>query len=152
MHSPFSVSHHRGRWNLRTRLPAPQSSTERRPPAQGPADFFTGRVIIKPLFGANEHNNTSAGQVTFSPCARTAWHTHPAGQTLIVTSGTGRVQQWGGQKQQINPGDVVWTPPGVKHWHGAGTTGEMTHFAIQGSVDGRTVDWLEKVSDDQYAS
>jgi quercetin dioxygenase-like cupin family protein len=122
-----------------------------RPPAAGPEDFFTGAVMVKPLFDRAEWN-TSAAQVTFSPCARTAWHNHPGGQTLIVTSGTGWVQEWGGAKQPINPGDVIWTPPGVKHWHGAGSGAEMTHIAIQKAVDGRNVNWMEKVTDDQYTS
>ena len=121
-----------------------------RPPTAGSADFFTGDVLVKPLFNATEYTDTSGGQVTFTPGARSAWHTHPAGQTLIVTSGTGWVQQWDGEKQQINPGDVIWTPPGVKHWHGATATEEMTHIAIQDVVDGTNVDWMEKVSDDQY--
>ena len=121
-----------------------------RPENGGSPDFFTGEVVVKPLFDANDYRNTSAGQVTFSPCARSAWHTHPAGQTLIVTTGTGWVQQWGQQKQEIGPGDVIWTPPGVKHWHGATATEAMTHYALQGAVDGLNVDWMEKVSDDQY--
>jgi quercetin dioxygenase-like cupin family protein len=121
-----------------------------RPAASGPRDTFTGDVLVKSLFNPNEHRSAGAAHVSFSACARTAWHAHPAGQTLIITSGTGWVQQWGGAKQQINPGDVIWTPPGVKHWHGA-TAGEaMTHIAIQDSVDGRAVDWLEHVSDEQY--
>jgi quercetin dioxygenase-like cupin family protein len=128
------------------------SRDHQRPPAAGPVDFFTGDVMVKPLFGDNPHRQATAAQVTFSPCARTAWHTHPAGQTLIVTSGSGWIQQWGGHRQQISPGDVIWTPPGVKHWHGATLTGEMTHFAIQGTVEGRNVNWLEQVSDDQYTS
>ena len=121
-----------------------------RPPTAGSPEFFTGDVLIKPLFDATEYTDTSGGQVTFTPGARSAWHTHPAGQTLIVSSGTGWVQQWDGEKQRINPGDVIWTPPGVKHWHGATATDEMTHIAIQGVVDGTNVDWMEKVSDDQY--
>jgi quercetin dioxygenase-like cupin family protein len=92
----------------------------------------------------------SSAEVTFTPCARTAWHTHPAGQTLIVTTGTGWIQQWGGQKHSIKPGDVIWTPPGVKHWHGATDGSAMTQIAIQDSVDGKPVDWLENVTDEQY--
>lgn len=126
------------------------SRQEARPASEGPAETFTGRVSVKPLFGPNDVRTASAGHVTFSPCARSAWHTHPAGQTLIVTAGTGWVQEWGGHKQQINPGDVIWTPPGVKHWHGATDTETMTHIAIQDSVDGRNVDWMEHVSDGQY--
>ena len=106
---------------------------------------------MKPLFSPHDLvTTTGGGQVTFSPCARSAWHTHPAGQTLIVTSGTGWVQQWGGERQQMNTGDVVWTPPGVKHWHGATDVDTVTHIAIQDTVDGRNVDWMEQVSDQQY--
>jgi quercetin dioxygenase-like cupin family protein len=126
------------------------SLDESRPAAEGPADTFTGQVSVKPLFNPNNVRTTSAAEVTFTPCARTAWHTHPAGQTLIVTTGSGWIQQWGGQKLVINPGDVIWTPPGVKHWHGATDTAAMTHIAIQDSVDGRPVDWLEHVTDQQY--
>jgi len=118
----------------------------------GPAETFTGEVSVMPLFSANDARNLSGAQVTFSPCARSAWHSHPAGQTLLVTAGTGWVQEWGKPKQQINPGDVIWTPPGVKHWHGATEADTMTHIAIQGSVDGRSVDWMEHVTDDQYHS
>jgi quercetin dioxygenase-like cupin family protein len=128
------------------------SRNETRPAGPGPAKTFTGDVSVKPLFGANDVRTISAGQVTFSPCARSAWHTHPAGQTLIVTAGTGWVQQWGGEKQQMNTGDVIWTPPGVKHWHGATDSGGVTHIALQDSVDGRNVDWMEHVTDDQYNS
>jgi quercetin dioxygenase-like cupin family protein len=103
------------------------SPADEGPPPVGPADFFTGDVMVKPLFGDNAHRQVTAAQVTFSARARTAWHTHRAGQTLIMMSGSGWIQQWGGQKQRINPGDVFWTPPGVKHWHGATSTGEMTH-------------------------
>jgi quercetin dioxygenase-like cupin family protein len=123
-----------------------------RPASPGPAENFTGEVFVKPLFNPSVHTRTSAGQVTFGPSARSAWHIHPAGQTLIVTSGTGWVQQWGRPKQEIKPGDVIWTPPGVKHWHGASPTEPMTHVAIQDSVDGRTVEWMEKVSDAEYLS
>ncbi len=126
------------------------SSDESRPAAEGPADTFTGQVSVKPLFNPNAVRSFSSAEVTFTPCARTAWHTHPAGQTLIVTTGTGWIQQWGGQKLSIKPGDVIWTPPGVKHWHGATDTTTMSHIAIQDSVDGKPVDWLEHVTDDQY--
>ena len=126
------------------------SPDESRPTAEGPADTFTGQVSVKPLFNPNSVRTTGAAEVTFAPGARTAWHTHPAGQTLIVTTGTGWVQQWGGQKLSIEPGDVIWTPPGVKHWHGATDTTAMTHIAIQDSIDGRPVDWLEHVTDQQY--
>jgi quercetin dioxygenase-like cupin family protein len=126
------------------------SPDESRPAGPGSADTFTGQVSVKPLFNPNAVRNTGSAEVAFTPSARTAWHTHPAGQTLIVTTGTGWIQQWGGQKQSIKPGDVIWTPPGVKHWHGATDTTTMTHIAIQDSVDGRPVDWLEHVTDEQY--
>jgi quercetin dioxygenase-like cupin family protein len=128
------------------------SHDESRPATEGPADTFTGQVSVKPLFNPNAVRTFSSAEVTFTPCARTAWHTHPAGQTLIVTTGAGWIQQWGGAKLSIKPGDVVWTPPGVKHWHGATDTTTMSHIAIQDSVDGKPVDWLEHVSDDQYGS
>ena len=105
---------------------------------------------MESLFDANDHSRTAGGQVTFSPGARSAWHTHPGGQTLIVTSGVGWVEEWDGQKREIRPGDVVWTPPGVKHWHGAAQGSEMTHIAITEVVDGQTVEWMEKVSDAEY--
>ncbi len=122
-----------------------QSST------RGPAEWFTGSVRIDPLFPANDPGRASGAQVTFEPCARSAWHTHPLGQVLIVTSGVGRVQQWGGPVEEIRPGDVVWTPPDVKHWHGAAPTTAMSHLAIQEALDGKMVDWMEKVTDEQYA-
>lgn len=121
-----------------------------RPSVKGPEANFTGAVRVDPLFTAPEQGRISAGQVTFEPGARSAWHTHPAGQVLIVTSGTGWVQEWNGRKREIKPGDVVWTPPGVKHWHGATATTGMSHTAIQESVDGRNVEWMEKVSDERY--
>ncbi|HEX2285621.1 MAG TPA: cupin domain-containing protein [Mycobacterium sp.] len=130
--------------------PMDVSADETRPATTGPADTFTGQVTVKPLFDPNPVRNTGAAEVTFTPGARTAWHTHPGGQTLIVTTGIGWIQQWGGQKLSIKPGDVIWTPPGVKHWHGASDTSAMTHIAIQDSVDGRPVDWLEHVTDEQY--
>jgi quercetin dioxygenase-like cupin family protein len=117
---------------------------------QGPAASFTGRVTVTPLFDASAHSNAGAGQVEFTPGARSNWHTHPAGQTLIVTAGSGWVQQEGGEKIVMKPGDVVWTPPGVKHWHGATATSSMTHIAVTPMVDGKNVDWLEPVSDAQY--
>lgn len=119
---------------------------------KGPSDYFTGTVRVDPLFEAAEPARVVGASVTFEPGARTAWHTHPLGQTLIVTAGQGRVQRWGGQIEVINPGDVVWFPPGEKHWHGASPTTAMTHTAIQERLDGKTVEWLEKVSDDQYQS
>jgi quercetin dioxygenase-like cupin family protein len=121
-----------------------------RPATPGPTETFTGDVMVKRLFGPQGSiTTTGAGQVTFSPC-RSAWHTHPAGQTLIVTSGTGWVQQWEGQRQQMYPRDVIWTPPGVKHRHGVTDSDTVTHIPIQENVDGRNVDWMEKVSDKQY--
>jgi quercetin dioxygenase-like cupin family protein len=120
------------------------------PSRQGPAENFTGSVRIDPLFNANAPSRTSGGRVTFEPGARTAWHTHPLGQTLVVTAGSGWVQEWGGPTQEIREGDVVWIPRGQKHWHGATTTTSMTHIAIQESLDGKNVDWMEKVSDEQY--
>jgi quercetin dioxygenase-like cupin family protein len=122
-----------------------------RPSGRGPAHNFTGSVVIDPLFDASAHTHATGGLVTFEPGARTAWHTHPAGQTLIVTSGTGWVQESGGERRQIQPGDVIWIPPNVKHWHGATTTNRMSHIAITNMVDGRNVDWLEQVSDVEYA-
>lgn len=122
------------------------------PSAKGPTDWFTGTVRIDPLFNPFERERVNGSQVTFEPGARTAWHTHPLGQTLIVTSGLGYVQRWGGEIQQIHPGDIVWFPPGEKHWHGASTKTAMTHIAIQESKDGKAVDWMEKVSDEQYGA
>lgn len=116
----------------------------------GPAANFTGAVIVEPLFAATEHTKASAGHVTFSPSARTAWHSHPAGQTLIITAGSGWVQTWEGERRRVGPGDVIWTPPGVKHWHGATPSTTLSHIAVQESRDGRNVDWLEQVSDAQY--
>jgi 4-carboxymuconolactone decarboxylase len=120
------------------------------PSRQAPAQYFTGSVRIDPLFETKDPSNTSGSYVTFEPGARSAWHTHPLGQTLIVTAGTGWIQQEGGEKQEIKPGDVIWIPPGVKHWHGATATNGMTHLAIQGKVDGKNVDWMEKVTEEQY--
>lgn len=111
---------------------------------------FVGNARIDPLFAARAPSTVSAGAVTFQPGARSAWHTHPKGQTLIVTAGTGWVQQVGGEKIVIKPGDVIWTPPGVKHWHGATATTGMTHMAIQEAVDGKNVEWMELVSEAQY--
>jgi len=118
---------------------------------KGPADWFTGTVRIDPLFRqAEEPARATGADVTFEPSARTAWHTHPMGQTLIVTVGCGLVQVWGGPIEEIRPGDVVWFPPGEKHWHGAAPNTSMTHIAIQEQLDGKTVEWLEQVSDEQY--
>jgi quercetin dioxygenase-like cupin family protein len=121
-----------------------------RPTAAAPAEYFTGSVLLEPLFGAKDGMPTTGGLVTFAPGARSAWHTHPAGQLLIVTSGTGWLQEEGGAKREIKPGDVIWTPPGVKHWHGATTINAMSHIAITNMVNGKNVEWLEKVSDEQY--
>lgn len=120
------------------------------PSKQGPAETFTGTVRLDPLFKAEAPGRVAGSAVTFEPGARTAWHTHPAGQTLLVMSGSGRVQQEGGPTQEIRPGDVVWIPAGVRHWHGATPQTAMTHIAIHESVEGRSVDWLEHVSDDEY--
>lgn len=120
------------------------------PSASGPAEFFTGRVRIDPVWPADKNINASGGLVTFEPGARSAWHTHPAGQRLVVTSGVGLTQAWGKPVQVIRPGDVVWCPPGVKHWHGAAPGTAMTHLAITGTVDGKNVTWMEKVTDEQY--
>lgn len=121
-----------------------------RPSTQGPADYFTGTVRIDPLFDAADPARVLGASVTFEPGARTAWHTHPLGQTLIVTSGCGWAQVWGGPIQEISPGDVIWFPPGEKHWHGATATTAMTHIAIVEKLNGQTADWMEKVSDEQY--
>jgi 4-carboxymuconolactone decarboxylase len=121
-----------------------------RPCSKAPAEHFTGSVRIDPLFQLNDPSHTSGSYVTFEPGARSAWHTHPLGQTLIVTAGTGWIQQAGGEKQEIKPGDVIWIPPGVKHWHGAAATTGMTHLAIQGAAGGKNVDWMEKVTEEQY--
>jgi quercetin dioxygenase-like cupin family protein len=116
----------------------------------GPDAWFTGAVSIEPLVQTAPPARVVAARVTFEPGARTAWHTHPLGQTLIVTTGCGRAQRWGGPIEDIREGDVVWFPPGEKHWHGAAPTTAMTHIAIQEHLDGKTADWLEKVSDEQY--
>lgn len=116
----------------------------------GSAEYFTGRVRIDPVWPADPDINASGGLVTFEPGARSAWHTHPAGQRLVVTGGVGRVQEWGKPIQTIRPGDVVWCPPGVKHWHGAAPGTAMTHLAVTGVRDGQNVTWLEKVTDAQY--
>jgi quercetin dioxygenase-like cupin family protein len=120
--------------------------------AKGPADWFTGTVRIDPLFPAAPPARAAGNAVTFEPGARTAWHTHPLGQILIVTAGSGRAQRWGGPIEEIRPGDVVRFEPGEKHWHGAAPTTAMTHIAIQEALDGKAVDWMEKVSDDQYGT
>lgn len=120
------------------------------PSRKGQTEYFTGPVRIDPLFQAPDPARVSGASVTFEPGSRTAWHTHPLGQTLIITSGVGWVQREGGPIEEIRPGDVVWFPPGEKHWHGATATTAMTHIAIQEALNGKTVDWLEKVTDEQY--
>ncbi len=120
------------------------------PSAKGPADWFTGTVRIDPLIQAAPPARVAAVSVTFEPGARTAWHTHPLGQTLIVMSGCGRAQRWGGPVEEIRPGDVVWFAPGEKHWHGAAPATAMTHLALQEQLGGKAVDWMEKVSEQQY--
>jgi len=120
------------------------------PSARGPADWFTGTVRIDPLFPARAPARAAANTVTFEPGARTAWHTHPLGQFLIVTSGCGWVQRQGGPIEEVRPGDVVWFEPGEKHWHGASPITAMTHIAMQEALDGKAVEWMEKVRDDDY--
>jgi quercetin dioxygenase-like cupin family protein len=119
---------------------------------KGPAEWFTGTVRMDPLNNAPAPARVIATSVTFEPGARTAWHTHPLGQTLIVTAGCGRAQRWGGPIEEIRPGDVVWIPPGEKHWHGAASSTAMTHIAIQEQLDGKAVEWMEHVSDEQYGA
>jgi quercetin dioxygenase-like cupin family protein len=122
------------------------------PSVRGPAEYFTGTVRVDAPFRGTEPARVSGATVTFEPGARTAWHTHPLGQTLLVTAGLGRVQREGGQMEEIRPGDIVWFPPGEKHWHGAAPTCAMTHVAIAESLDGKNVEWLEKVTDEQYGA
>jgi quercetin dioxygenase-like cupin family protein len=121
------------------------------PSGKGPVDYFTGAVRIDPLFDPPDPARAFTVSVTFEPGARTAWHTHPLGQILIVTAGCGLAQHWGGPIEEIRPGDVVWFPPGEKHWHGATASTAMTHIAIVETLNGERADWLEKVSDEQYA-
>jgi quercetin dioxygenase-like cupin family protein len=125
--------------------------TGEQPSQKGPDAWFTGTVRIDPLHSAPEPARVGMAAVTFEPGARTAWHTHPLGQTLIVTPGLGRAQRWGGPIEEIRPGDVVWFEPGEKHWHGASPATAMTHIAVQESLNGKPVDWLEQVSDAEYA-
>jgi len=120
------------------------------PSSKGPSEYFTGTVRIDPLFQPDDPARTLGASVTFEPGARTAWHAHPLGQTLIVTAGCGRAQCRGGPVEEIRPGDVIWFPPGEKHWHGASPTTAMTHIAIVEKLDGKSADWMEKVSDEQY--
>ncbi|WP_153111014.1 (R)-mandelonitrile lyase [Propionivibrio limicola] len=137
-------------WGAPPQVSASISQEASRTISKGSDDRFTGNVRVVSLFTANAPSKATGGQVTFDAGARTAWHTHPVGQTLIVTSGTGRIQIWGGPIQEIKPGDVVSIPPGQKHWHGAVPGTPMTHIAIQESRDGKTAEWLEKVTDEQY--
>jgi quercetin dioxygenase-like cupin family protein len=120
------------------------------PSRKGQAEYFTGTVRIDPLFEAPDPARVFGANVTFEPGARTAWHSHPLGQTLIVTAGCGWVQRWAGSIEEIRPGDVIWISPGEKHWHGAISTTAMTHIAILEKLDGKSADWMEKVSDEQY--
>jgi quercetin dioxygenase-like cupin family protein len=122
------------------------------PSGRGPAEYFTGSVRVDPLFQAPDPGRVAGAAVTFEPGAHSNWHTHPLGQTLIVLSGCGLVQSWGGPVRRIRPGDVVSCPPGEKHWHGATATTAMTHLAIQEAQDGNNVEWLERVTDEQYAA
>lgn len=127
------------------------SASGTRDPVAGPVEVFTGEVTVTPLFTPNEFRRAGAGHVTFAPGARSAWHRHPKGQTLIITRGTGWVQQKGAPKLEVKEGDVIWTPPDVIHWHGATDTEAMSHIATQEPVDGIAVEWLEKVTDEEYA-
>ena len=120
------------------------------PSGKGPADWFTGTVYIDGIRNPDGQSALGCAHVRFTPGARTAWHTHPLGQTLIVTAGFGRVQRWGGPIEDIRPGDVIWFPPGEKHWHGATSTAAMRHLAITEALDGKNIDWMEKVTDAQY--
>lgn len=120
------------------------------PSGKGPKDYFAGTVRIDPLFDAADPARVFGASVTFEPGARTAWHTHPLGQTLIVTAGCGWAQRWGGQKEEIRLGDVIWFPPGEKHWHGATASSAMTHIAIVEKLNGVSADWMEQVSDEQF--
>lgn len=122
------------------------------PAVVGPDATFTGRVRVEQLWPANPQITASGAYVTFEPGARSAWHTHPAGQRLVVVSGVGRTQEWGKPIQELRAGDVVWCPPGVKHWHGAAPTTAMTHLAVSGFLDGKNVEWMEKVSNEQYTA
>jgi len=126
------------------------TSSGSQPSGKGPAEYFTGAVRIDPLFEAPDPARAVGASVTFEPGARTAWHSHPLGQTLIVTAGRGRVQRWGGPIEDIRPGDVIWFAPGEKHWHGATATTAMTHIAIQEQLNGKVVDWMEQESSKQY--
>ena len=126
--------------------------SEAQPSRQGPAENFTGTVRVDQQFQSGAPGRVFGARVTFEPGARTAWHSHPLGQTLIVTSGVGRVQRWGDPVDEIRPSDVVWIPPGQKHWHGASPTTGMSHIAIVETLDGKSVEWMEKVTDEQYSA
>lgn len=121
-------------------------------PLKGPADHFTGDVRVDPLFPPNEFARASGAYVTFEPGSRTAWHSHPLGQTLVVTAGSGFVQKWGEPASEIQPGDVIWIAPGEKHWHGAAPATAMTHISVVEQLEGQAPEWMEKVSDEQYQS
>jgi quercetin dioxygenase-like cupin family protein len=154
---PYGASLHEDYECLQFRKEKEQTAMEIKragsePSGKGPSDWFTGTVRLDKLIDAPEPARVVAASVTFEPGARTAWHTHPLGQTLIVTAGCGRVQLWGAPINEIRPGDVVWIAPGEKHWHGAAATTAMTHIAMQEKLDGKAVEWLEKVSDEQYNS
>jgi quercetin dioxygenase-like cupin family protein len=138
-----------GQWNEKdTKMEIRRGGSQ--PSNKGSEEYFTGAVRIDPLFQAPNPARVVGANVTFEPGARTAWHTHPLGQTLIVTAGCGWAQQHGGPVEEIRPGDVIWFPPGAKHWHGAAPTTAMTHFAIQEALNGKTVEWMEKVTDESY--
>jgi quercetin dioxygenase-like cupin family protein len=141
-----------GAAEVREASPSAQQITRAgsQPSAAGPAAKFTGQVRVDMIWPADDGISASGALVTFEPGARSAWHTHPAGQRLVVISGMGLTQEWGKPVQEIRPGDVVWCPPGVKHWHGASPKTAMTHLAVTGTADGKNVEWMEKVSDDQY--
>jgi quercetin dioxygenase-like cupin family protein len=136
--------------NFKSQLHMEIKRSGSQPSGKGPADWFTGTVRIDPLFPVTPPARAAGNIVTFEPGARTAWHTHPLGQTLIVTAGCGRTQREGGPVEEIRPGDVIWIPPGEKHWHGAAPTTAMSHVAIQEQLDGKAVEWMEKVTDEQY--
>jgi quercetin dioxygenase-like cupin family protein len=150
--APFaSAADQQGQANVPAAAPVQQiTRAGEQASTYGPAEHFTGRVRVDPLFSPNQTINASGAYVTFEPGARSAWHTHPAGQRLVVTSGIGLTQEWGKPVQVIRQGDVVWCPPGVKHWHGAAPNSAMTHLAVGSSVDGKSVTWMEKVTDEQY--
>jgi quercetin dioxygenase-like cupin family protein len=146
---PDATCYHRTSYSKRNAFMEIKRSGSQ-PSNKGPADWFTGTVRIDPLFQPSKPARTAGNSVTFEPGARTAWHTHPLGQTLIVTAGVGLAQRWDGPVEQIRPGDVVWFAPGEKHWHGASPATAMTHIAIQEALDGKAVEWLEHVTDEQY--